>query len=221
MPKIWFISDTHNQHDRLVVPPGIDAVVHCGDESTQRKSKWNEAEARAFFEWYARLPVATRVYVPGNHSTAVEQGLIRPGEYPGIQFLIHQAWHWSGLALFGSPYTPWFFGWAYNVHRPKLEPLWQAIPSETEILITHGPPKGIRDVTRDWRSREPIHVGSQSLTRQVTQRIQPRIHAFGHLHDEQGIANFGQHTEDGIQFVNCACCDLSGRLIHHGMVLEV
>ncbi len=221
MTRIWFISDTHNKHAKLEVPPDVDAAIHCGDESMQRKSKWNEPEARDFFRWYSDLPIATKIYVPGNHSTSVENGIIRPEEYPTIKFLIHEGWEWDGLKIFGSPYTPWFFAWAYNVARPDLDKLWSEIPAGLDILITHGPPKGIMDVTRDWRSKEPIHVGSLSLTKQVTERIVPRVHAFGHLHDEAGIQNFGQQQRGETQFINCACCDLSGQLVHHGMVIEV
>lgn len=221
MTKIWFISDTHNQHQWLQVPEDVDAVIHCGDESTQRKSKWNEPEARAFFQWYAGLPIETKIYVPGNHSTSVEHGIIPPEHYPEIKFLIHEAWQWNGLQLFGSPYTPWFFAWAYNVARPDLDALWSEIPADIDILITHGPPKGIMDVTRDYRTQQPIHVGSLSLTKQVTQRIRPKFHAFGHLHDEDGINNYGQLSRDGTLFINCACCYLSGELVHHGLVVEV
>jgi predicted phosphodiesterase len=221
MTKIWFISDTHNQHHRLQIPEQMDAVIHCGDESTQRKTAWNEAEARDFFEWYAALPVATKIYIPGNHSTAVENGIVRPEEYPTIQFLIHAAWQWNGLRIFGSPYTPWFFGWAYNVARANLDEYWSQIPTGIDILVTHGPPKGILDVTRDWKSKHPIHIGSLSLTQQVTNRICPKIHAFGHLHDEDGIHNYGTLTQGETLFINCACCYLSGELVHHGVVIDL
>ncbi len=220
MTKIWFISDTHNEHRQLKIPPGIDAVIHCGDESTQRKSQWNELEARAFFEWYSDLAIPTKIFVPGNHSTSVENGIVRPEHYPAVKFLIHEAWEWNGITIFGSPYTPWFFAWAYNVARPDLDKLWSEIPTGIDILITHGPPKGIMDVTRDWRSKVPIHIGSQSLTKQVIERIQPSIHAFGHLHDEDDINNFGLITQGNTRFINCACCYLSGKLVHHGQVID-
>lgn len=221
MTKIWFISDTHNHHEQLTVPTEVDAVIHCGDESTQRKTHWNECEARNFFEWFAGLSIGKKFFVPGNHSMAIAKGRVRPEEYPTIQFLVHAGCQWNDLRLFGSPYTPWFFGWAYNIARSDLGSLWSQIPAGVDILITHGPPKGILDVTRDWRTKEPIHIGSKSLTRQVSERICPRIHAFGHLHDEEGIQNFGTVTQGKTQYVNCACCYHDGQLVHHGIVLEV
>ena len=221
MTSTWFISDTHNQNAQLRVPAEVDAVTHCGDDSSARKTADNELEARAFFSWYQSLEIPTKIFIPGNHSTAVENGIVRPEEYPTIQFLVHQAYQWQGLRIFGSPYTPWFFEWAYNIKRPELEPLWAEIPAGIDVLITHGPPKGILDVTRDYRSKELIHIGSRSLTRHVLERIRPRIHAFGHLHDEAGVCNYGLELRDEVQFVNCACCELSGELVHHGQVIEL
>jgi len=218
--KLWFISDTHCKHDGLEIPD-VDAVIHCGDESTHGNAWMNESEARKFFEWYSALPIPTRIFVPGNHSTAIEQGLIRASDYPTVTFLIHEQTEWNGLKIFGTPYTPMFFDWAYMKPRSELDAVWQSIPDDIDILITHGPPKGIFDVTGDMRTGEPVHVGSKSLTQHVEQRIKPKIHAFGHIHDERGISNFGSITRGETQFINCACCNLSGQLKHHGRIVEI
>jgi predicted phosphohydrolase len=219
--RIWFISDTHNHHDELDVPQGIDVVIHCGDESDHGNAWLNLPEAREFFNWYSRLDVPTKLYIPGNHSTAIEHGLIRPDEYPDIRFLIHQQTELSELVVFGSPYTPEFFKWAYMRPREKLDIVWQSIPDDVDILITHGPPKGYLDVTRDLDTRKPIHVGSMSLTRHVKNRIKPLVHSFGHIHDEREIQNFGVQHDAGIMFINCSCCNLGSRLVNHGIVIEI
>lgn len=229
--KIWLISDTHCKHELLRVPDSVDLVVHCGDEAHAHKPKKNLEEAKPFFEWFQSLPIARKVFVPGNHSIAVEQGLIQPADFPEIVFLIHQLSEFQlgdlsvenngKLKIFGSPYTPWFFNWAYNVARPDLDAIWATIPTDIDLLITHGPPKGILDVTKDWKSKEPIHIGSMSLTRQVDKRIRPKIHAFGHLHDEPEINNFGWKQHNGVAYINCSCCDLPGNLVHHGVIVEL
>ena len=218
--KIWFLSDTHCEHQGLEVPEA-DAVIHCGDESMHGNAWMNEPEARRFFWWYSSLEIPIKIFVPGNHSTAIEQGLIRGSDYPEVTFLIHELMEWNGLKIFGSPYTPKFFDWAYMKARSELDIVWQSIPDDIDILITHGPPKGIMDVTADMRTKEPVHVGSKSLMRHVEDRIKPRIHAFGHIHDERGVSNFGTITRGGTQFINCACCDLRGRLVHNGHVVEI
>ena len=219
--KVWFISDTHNRHASLQIPEDVQAVFHCGDESHLSNPMRNLPECRAFFEWYTSLPIESKFFVPGNHSTAFERGLLTPADYPQVRFLVHEACEWRGWKIFGTPYTPLFFNWAYMKPRPDLDAVWQTIPDDIDILLSHGPPKGIRDVTRDWKTKDPIHVGSKSLTRHVLERIRPKYHAFGHIHDEPDIVNFGIHEQDGIQFINCSCCDLSGKLKNNGLVIEL
>jgi Icc-related predicted phosphoesterase len=219
--KTWLISDTHNHHDQLQIPANVEMVIHCGDEANSHKSKPNLQESRDFFQWFNSLTIARKIFVPGNHSVAIEHGLLQPSDYPQVHFLIHQQIDIEGIKIFGSPYTPWFFNWAYNVVRPDLDAIWATIPSGIDLLITHGPPKGILDITRDWKSKQPIHVGSLSLTRHVTGRIKPKVHAFGHIHDENGIRNFGVVEKDQVLFVNCSCCDLPGQLVNHGVVMEL
>jgi Icc-related predicted phosphoesterase len=216
--KIWFISDTHNKHRQLKVPTDVDAVIHSGDESEARDPWTNEHEARDFFEWYSSLPIEAKFFVPGNHSTAMEQGLVQASEYPSVHFLVHEQREWAGLKIFGSPYTPQFFDWAYMKPRSELDAVWQSIPEGIDILITHGPPKGLFDLTRDMDTGGPVHVGSMSLMKHVEHRIQPRIHCFGHIHDERNFSNYGAITRGQTHFINCACCDNANRLKHHGHV---
>ena len=218
--KCWLISDTHNLHEELRIPQGIDAVIHCGDESESMDLAKNERQSREFFRWFSTLRIEHKIFVPGNHSTAIEQGLIRPQEYPSIRFLIHQQTQLGDLLVFGTPYTPRFFDWAFMRDRKDLDAVWQTIPDQVDILISHGPPKGFLDRTRDMASHKRIHVGSQSLTRHVQERIKPRVHAFGHIHDEMGIKNFGTVLDGGVLFVNCSCCDQSIQLENHGIVIE-
>ncbi|TWT80339.1 Calcineurin-like phosphoesterase superfamily domain protein [Planctomycetes bacterium CA13] len=218
--KIWFISDTHNLHRELTVPD-VDAVIHCGDESTHGNAWLNEPEARDFFNWFSGLEIETKVFVPGNHSTAVEQGLISPEEYPDVRFLIHDMIQRNSLKIFGSPYTPRFHDWAYMKKRTRLDVVWQSVPKDVDILVTHGPPKGVLDLTHDVESKALVQVGCAALRRHVDERINPKIHAFGHLHDEKGISNYGMFTRGATQFINCSCCNLAVKLKNNGFVVEV
>lgn len=76
-------------------------------------------------------------------------------------------------------------------------------------------------MTKDFETGESIHVGSQSLMRQVEERIRPKLHSFGHIHDERGIRNYGMSERSGIQFINCSCCDNLGRLRNNGFVVNI
>ena len=62
---------------------------------------------------------------------------------------------------------------------------WQGIPEDTDILITHGPPKGIGDdFDRKRRS------GCAALRKRV-EECHPALHLFGHIHQDGGFWQFG------------------------------
>lgn len=216
--RIWFISDTHGAHRDLDVPD-VDMVIHCGDESNNRNPHQNHPHAFEFFRWYRNLPIKHKVYVPGNHSTAVWFGLIDPGDFPEIKFLIHQFAEIGGLKIFGSPYTPTFGDWAYMKKRSQMAAVWESIPEEVDVLVTHGPPKGVLDLTTDLTDNRPVQVGCKSLMNAVLS-VAPRIHAFGHIHDEDTFLNYGVLKRDLTTFVNCSCMDLKYRLVHNGFILN-
>lgn len=95
----------------------------------------------------------------------------------------------EGYKIWGSPVTPYFLGMAFNVRPGKdIEKAWQKIPNDTDILITHGPPKGIAD----------NGIGSEELLKRVN-IIKPKIHVYGHAHGSNGMK-----TINGTTFINAA-----------------
>ena len=59
---------------------------------------------------------------------------------------------------------------------------WDQIPSDTDILVTHGPPFGFGDMTSGRNN-----VGCKDLYEQVSTRIKPKFHIFGHIHEGEYI----------------------------------
>jgi len=55
--------------------------------------------------------------------------------------------------------------------------VWSKIPSGTDILITHGPPKGHGDANMSG-----LACGCEELLATI-QRIKPALHVFGHIHE--------------------------------------
>jgi predicted phosphodiesterase len=70
------------------------------------------------------------------------------------------------------------------------------IPDDVDILITHGPPSGILDMTSSGQ-----HAGCSQLVDEVMNRVRPRVHIFGHIHETYGI-----EKRDEIVFVNASTC---------------
>jgi len=190
--KIWHISDTHGYHDLLKVPDGIDMVIHSGDCSNPRDPYNNEPEVREFIHWFKGLPIKHKVYVAGNHDTSIEKRLVTKQDFTdyNIIYLENEYVEINGLKLFGSPHTPQFGNWAFMKSREKLERFWRnAIHEPCDIVITHGPPKGILDKSYDKIGRMES-CGDRSLLNQVL-AMQPAYMCFGHIHNYDDIINAG------------------------------
>lgn len=80
------------------------------------------------------------------------------------------------LRVYASPYTPNTGGdWGFQYRDHKFE-----IEKDTDIVVTHGPPRGIMDMTV-----EKQRVGCPELFAAVA-RAQPKVHCFGHVHNSWG-----------------------------------
>ena len=219
--RIFIISDTHGYHNQLTIPD-CDLIIHCGDESNKSNPYENELECRRFFEWFRVLPTK-KIFVAGNHSTAIFNNLVRPEEYPEVEFLIHQETTFQGYKIFGSPWTPSYGNsWAYMRKRNQMSVVWENVP-DCDILITHGPPKGILDLTDDKDTGNTVQVGCKSLLNKVLE-IKPRIHCFGHIHNHSTdlFNNFGIFQSSNLEtmFVNAACLDHTGKF-YNGHVINL
>jgi Icc-related predicted phosphoesterase len=89
--------------------------------------------------------------------------------------------------------------------RAKTHLLWETIPDDTEILILHGPPKGIRDLSYDRKNNLEM-CGDRSLGKRINKLQNLKLVCFGHIHNVSDVINqgFGTHGSDVI-FSNAAC----------------
>lgn len=220
--KVLFISDPHTKEKFLKIPSDIEMVVCAGNIGTYRNPSMNANGVLDFLAWYRNLSIPHKVLIPGNHDTSIEGGLIDKKEFDGIHFLQHEMKTVAGLKIFGSPYTPSFGdGWAYNVPRSKLDSYWKSIPEDLDILITHGPPKGILDLTIN-QDGHPFQCGCKSLLNRI-RAVEPRYHVFGHIHTESDCPNSGvfKHTQLKTTFINAAIVNLQYELINDGIILDI
>lgn len=119
----------------------------------------------------------------------------------------------GGIRIYGSPWTPWFNDWAFNLPRGKaLQEKWNQIPQGVQILVTHGPPIGQRD--RAVSDRGPSSVGCEELMSAV-RRVKPVFHVFGHVH-----SGYGKSSEGGTTFVNASICNEAYEPVNPPIVFE-
>lgn len=186
------VSDTHTYHDLLKIPSGIDMIIHSGDCSNPRDPYNNEPEVRDFIDWYKELPIKYKIYVAGNHDTSIEKKLVTKKDFEeaGIIYLENESVTIEGIKIFGSPHTPNFGNWAFMKERTKLERFWRlAIDEDVDIVITHGPPRGVLDKSYD-RNHYMESCGDKSLLNRVLE-VHPAYCLFGHIHNCKDIINAG------------------------------
>jgi len=210
MPKITFISDTHNQHHKIKIPES-DILIHAGDAT----GRGSIQEIVSFLSWLSQQPAKHKIYVAGNHDFLFERdfNLSRALllEHPSITYLQDSIIEVMGLKIYGSPWTPRFYDWAFNADYDKLIKVWSIIPENIDILITHGPPFEILD-----RTDEGNNVGCKTLFYEIQNRIKPKYHVMGHIHEGYGIKVVEKTT-----FINASSCDRKYRPVNPPITLDI
>lgn len=202
--RIVCLSDTHDAFRGLQVPDG-DLLLHGGDLSRRGLVK----EVLASAEWLRSLPHRHKVVIGGNHDFCLEEQeprkLLR-----GLTYLQDETCEIEGLRIFGSPWSPAHGKWSFQAERGEpLRQIWQRIPDDTQILITHGPPWGILD-----RHVSGIQLGCEQLRDRVIS-VKPRMHLFGHVHESHGT-----HRQDGILYVNACNCSFGYKRQQPAIVVD-
>jgi predicted phosphodiesterase len=204
--RIVIISDTHGNHD-FHVPEG-DILIHAGD-FTRRGTM---DELHLFDAFLRRLPHPHKFVIAGNHDHCAQENY-QPGQplLENAVYLCDSSAVACGLRIYGSPWQPWFMNGAFNLLKKKaLREKWDLIPEGIDILITHTPPYDILDRTQfGWR------VGCGEL-RAAVERISPRLHVFGHIHEA-----YGRIRKGTTEFVNAALCNLRYRIVNAPVIVDL
>lgn len=227
--KIVFFSDPHGKHHEMILPEA-DMAICCGDISG-RGAKF---EVQDFLEWFAGQPHKHKVMIAGNHDFWFEPGnprntTLMPGVNPrdiipeGIIYLEDEHVTIEGIKIFGSPWTPWFHDWAFNARRgDEIKKHWDLIEPGTDIVITHGPPSN----THLERCRGGDMVGCVDLSNRLKE-IEPKICAFGHIHEAYGTDNkefidFDDYDTPGkiMKLINCSVLNLRYEMTNDPVVID-
>ena len=184
---------THNLHGYLKPPENIDIALFTGDMSNPRDLIQSTNECRDFIEWYSSLNISHKVAISGNHDVSIEKRYVTPADFTsvGITYLENSYTTILGLKIFGTPFTPTFStGWAFNKDRAKMHKIWDQVDPDTDIILSHGPPKGILDLSEN---REGVleQCGDMNFRTQLRSRLNPKLVAFGHIHLFKNCNNAG------------------------------
>ncbi|KAA1466626.1 Metallo-dependent phosphatase [Dentipellis sp. KUC8613] len=198
------ISDTH-QHV-FHVPEG-DVLLHSGDLTDT--GMWKGTKIT--MDWLAEMPHPKKIIIAGNHDLTFHKDWYQRNYYrwhkeqqdsdtildlvigeeareAGIVYLDDESYEFQTRpggrkwTVYGSPWTPDFWDWAFNYKRGKeSEEHVAKIPPKTDILLTHGPPYTVLDENLDG-----VSVGCEALLARLP-AVKPRLHVFGHIHEGHGV----------------------------------
>ncbi len=220
------ISDTHLQItlQRLLRNVEADFLFIAGDSLSGGRA----LEFAEFLDQLRRIRSQFKnvVLIPGNHCIYMEnetQFCRKQLLDAGVDFLVNQIMWIDGLKIAGVPWTPAFGrGWAFQIPRGTEEKWWTETSKsrqwrDMDILLSHGPAKGILDLIPDSyvRPGETNHVGDPGL-RAVLDKgiIKPRLLITGHTHT-QGHQNtvffpaYGEELPEGVDRPEMQCYNVA------------
>ena len=197
--RILHISDTHGLHGQLVLPEA-DVIVHSGDFTFGGSI----GETRHFLKWFCGLPYEHKIFIAGNHDMCL-YGIENMGKLPGnVHYLCNSGVEIDGIRFYGVPM------FMEHVMDGTMDRMINAIPMDTDVLVTHQPPRGYCDT---WHDR---HCGDRLLRQKVDSIPGLKLHLFGHQHGANGEA-----TDGGKLFCNSAVLDSHYNMVADGHVVTI
>jgi len=214
--RLVVISDTHNKHHLLNIPDG-DILLHCGDFS--HMYDWANylhtpgaslpKTVTDFNTFLGTLPHKHKVIIAGNHELGLPKLPMEKlkATFTNAIFLQDTSVILEGILIYGTAWNN-IPTMAYGANPEKRAEKRKLIPKDTDILLTHNPPLSIRDLAHDYQTQYcgrckmehklRAHWGDENLLN-VVQAIKPKVHCFGHVHEEAGW-----ETRGDVTFVNAA-----------------
>ncbi|MEX1364135.1 MAG: metallophosphatase domain-containing protein [Nannocystaceae bacterium] len=177
--RLVCVADTHLYEASLPPVPDGDVLIHGGD--LLRMGTLVELEYSV--QWLRELPHRHKIVVAGNHDWCFARTPVpaRTMLEAVATYLQDSEVTIDGVRIWGSPWQPEFFHWAFNLPRGEaLAAKWAQVPAGVDVLITHGPPRGFGDRTAAGPQ------GCDDLLAALP-RIRPALHLFGHIHEDGGV----------------------------------
>lgn len=209
--KICIISDTHMKHKFVVLKPiEADVIIHCGDMTGNGGS----GAIQQFMEWFGGLEqFKHKICIAGNHDWMFEKTNLLARELvpDNVIYLEDEEVVIDGIKFYGTPVQKHFCNWAFNRSETKMAQHWAGIPDDTDVVITHSPPYSIFD-------NVPMsgNQGSPSLYKEMVERVKPKIHCFGHIHE-----GYGSKLIEGTRFINASNLDGDYQCLNDPVVVEI
>jgi Icc-related predicted phosphoesterase len=214
------ICATSDFHGHLPDIPECDLLIIAGDICPMddhrdfAQSMWMRGP---FSEWlenvYSTSGCREIIGISGNHDFLGDKVFVKGMDGDKILrglnwvYLMDEMHEFEGLKIWGCPHTKQFFNWAFMMDPHALEIHHLAIPKETDIVVTHGPPFGFGDMVPRTRKRKDVEflsyerVGSPGLFKWIIDN-DPSLVVGGHIHCDQQTRTIGDTIVANVSYVD-------------------
>lgn len=200
---ILHLSDTHGQHKNLKSLPEADVIVHSGDFTFAG----SEEEAYDFMNWFCNLPYKHKIFIAGNHDMCMYGADHIDGLSRNVHYLYNNSVVIDGIKFYGIPM------FMEDCMDGNLDVFINNIPDDTDVLITHMPPKGTCDLANYGKG--PEHRGNATLA-ELLKKLHPTCHLFGHEHDA-----YGKTIKENVIYSNACVVDSRYNLINKPTIINI
>lgn len=205
--RVVMISDTHNDHRSLDIPPG-DILIHAGDWTCYGAKDHTDD----FNEWLGTLPHEYKIVINGNHESNAPWKRETKSLLSNAIFLVEESLtlqiREKEIKIYGSNFY-------WPMREQTHNPYYDMIPDDTDILVVHGPPKGYGDGGRGCPSLRQkclqlTYGGSDDVIGKL------RLVVCGHIH-----FGYGVETIPGLTVVNASMCKSTRKIENSPIVLDL
>lgn len=200
------VSDLHGYLPEI---PDCQFVCVAGDilpvrfqNNIDLSRAWLDSSFRTWLKEIYDRGIVT-IGIAGNHDFIFQ-------EYPETvpkelhwAYLQDESFEFEGLKFWGTPWQPYYGGWAFNLYEEQLVDKWELIPDNTDVVIVHGSPYLHGDKVTYLCDGDFIgeHVGSPSLLRRI-EKVKPKLVVCGHIHQGRGVYQAGETLVVNASLVN-------------------
>nr|CAG4718480.1 unnamed protein product [Naegleria fowleri] len=213
--RVVVISDTHGFHRHLKFPDKEEnkemILIHCGDMTDDG----TEEEMKEFNEWLGEIKHKfSNIFVICGIFGIIKLE-IQHNFLTNCTFLQDDCFEIGGLKAYASPWCPNMYSWLcekfekhlnqpekvqslknfdgmyYFKNENEIEEMWNKIPGDVDILITHTPPKFILDLNEFGSNR-----GCQKLLERIHNLSKLKVHLSGKVGSSRKARKFKRFSSD-------------------------
>ena len=231
--KIVAISDIHGYIPESI--PECDVLCISGDivplevqRGIEKSSDWL---MNIFYPKLLEMSCKHVVMTWGNHDfighilysdghSGEEQTEMLFGNDSKFHILIDESIEIEGVKFYGTPWIPELSGWAFYNTSENLKEIFEKIPEDIDVLLTHCPPKiGTQGVVLQKCWNHMRDFGCNELYNVLCEKKfeKPLYVLSGHIH----TGNHKIEEYDGIKYVNVSLKDEEYMVSYEPTIIEI